>query len=93
MKKDGGAATDWPGHPYTASRPKGAPPHEAHLLRIRRARLAGAESMTRPVWERDAPHGSRKNRAAIIEVGFLEERPHTGIPLTMTVRGCVVGAS
>ncbi len=55
--------------------------------------LAGTESIARPVWERDAPHGSRKTRAAIIEVGFLGERPHTGIPLTTTVRGFVVGAS
>ncbi len=39
---------------------------------------AGTESIARPVWERDAPHGSRKNRAVIIEVGFLEERPIHG---------------
>ena len=55
--------------------------------------LAGAESIARPVWERDAPHGSGKNRAVIIGVGGLGERPHTGITLAMTVRGCVLGAS
>ena len=74
------------------SRPKGRRPHEAHLLLKRRALLAGAELVTAQlVWERDATHGSRRFRATI-EVGFLEERPHTDSPFTVAVGNRFCGA-
>ena len=75
------------------SRPKGRRPHEAHLLLKRRALLAGAKPVTaRLVWERDATHGSRRIRATINEVGFLEERPHTDSPFTIAVGNRSYGA-